>query len=42
MVENPIVGPNFRLFSTHSFMQPPQYFQIIRLVECLVCGMNSK
>jgi hypothetical protein len=35
MVENPVVGPKFRPFSSHSFMQLLQYFHIINLVDFL-------
>jgi hypothetical protein len=41
MVENSIVGTNFRPFSTHSFMWPFLYFHIISLVDW-PCGMNEK
>jgi hypothetical protein len=34
MVENPIVGPKFRPFSTHRFMSLLQNFHTISLVDC--------
>jgi hypothetical protein len=35
MMENLIVGPNFRPFSTHSFKLPHLYFYTISLVAYL-------
>jgi hypothetical protein len=35
MVENPIVGPNFRPLSMHSFRKLLQYFHMIILIYCL-------
>jgi hypothetical protein len=42
MVVNPITGPNFRPFSTHSFTSPLQYFHIISLVDCLALWNEFK
>jgi hypothetical protein len=42
MVENPIVGPNFRPFSTYSFTIQLQYLHIISLVDCLALWNEFK
>jgi len=42
MVENPIIGPKVRPFSTHSFMKPLHYFHIISLVDFLVLWNEFK
>jgi hypothetical protein len=33
MMDNPIVGPKFNPFSTHSFTYLLQYFHIMRLID---------
>jgi hypothetical protein len=42
MVENPIVGPKFRHFSTHSSTYPLHRFHVMGLVECLALWNEFK